>query len=123
MDEHEGLWPLFNRYEPITAPYSGRTPETLIASIEAAESVIPDLCRLEAMVYDAIPVRGATCDEIEVATGLSHQTASARMRGLTIKGAVQPNGEMRPTRSGRNAAVIVRVPNDETGRCRNSSSH
>lgn len=50
---------------------------------------------------------GATCDEVEVALGLRHQTASARLRELVLKGAIKDSGARRLTRSKRKAAVYV----------------
>ncbi len=49
---------------------------------------------------------GATSDEIEQATGLSHQTVSARVTEAKADGTLIPIGK-RKTRSGRNAAVLV----------------
>jgi len=51
--------------------------------------------------------RGATCDEIEVALGLRHQTASARIRELYLGDRVHDTGRRRLTRSGRPARVYV----------------
>lgn len=51
--------------------------------------------------------KGATCDEIERMLGLSHQTVSARVTEAKARGEIVPNGERRPTRSGRMAAVLV----------------
>ena len=50
---------------------------------------------------------GMTDDEIEVSLGMRHQTASARRRGLVIKGLVADSGLRRRTRSGRKAAVWI----------------
>lgn len=50
---------------------------------------------------------GATDDEIEIALGLLHQTASARRRELELKGIVERTGRRRPTRSGRSAGVYI----------------
>jgi hypothetical protein len=50
---------------------------------------------------------GATCDEIERALQLPHQTVSARVTEAKARGEIIPNGERRPTRSGRKAAVYV----------------
>lgn len=50
---------------------------------------------------------GATCDEIEQALNLSHQTASARMTEAKAFGRITWLGDKRKTRSGRNAAVLV----------------
>jgi len=49
---------------------------------------------------------GATCDEIEQALGISHQSASARCTELKANGDVHTL-TTRKTRSGRAAAVLV----------------
>lgn len=63
--------------------------------------------------YVASSIRGATCDEIEVALGLSHQSASARCRELKKSGLIgvkinPRTGEVfkRRTRLGRPAGVL-----------------
>ena len=53
----------------------------------------------------ALKVKGATCEELEKATGLKHQTCSARLRDLYLAGAIERTGTLRPTSSGRMAAV------------------
>lgn len=60
----------------------------------------------EARILDVLAATpwGLTCDEIEVALELSHQTASARLRGLSESGRVFHHGT-RATRSGRAARV------------------
>jgi hypothetical protein len=76
----------------------------------ANESVHPDKASIRADILQWIADRqheGATCDEVEVALGLRHQTASARMRELVMLGMATKTGRRRPTRSGRNAAVLV----------------
>lgn len=50
---------------------------------------------------------GATDDEIEVALGLPHTTASARRRGLYLDSEIAFCGETRKTRRGRAANVWV----------------
>lgn len=50
---------------------------------------------------------GATDDEIEVALGLPHTTASARRRGLYLDDEIAFVGETRKTRRGRAANVWV----------------
>jgi hypothetical protein len=47
---------------------------------------------------------GATCDEIELMTGMRHQTASARIRELYLKDRIKTVGK-RQTRSGRMALI------------------
>lgn len=87
-----------------TAPYVKHSP----TSRAAAESVEPQLARLERVVFGIIVAAGAygaTDDEIEIATKLPHQTASARRRGLVLGAYIRDSGETRPTRSGRKATV------------------
>lgn len=50
---------------------------------------------------------GMTDDELEVISGMSHQTVSARRNGLVRKGLVRDSGFRRATRSGRQAIVWV----------------
>ena len=51
---------------------------------------------------------GATCDELEIRLGLSHQTASAAITEMAKSGMIVDSGERRHTRSGRKARVYVR---------------
>ena len=59
---------------------------------------------------------GATTDEVEIATGLPHQSASARMNDLKREGIVETFGMTRRTRSGSSAEVyrLAMVPRDRT---------
>ena len=58
-------------------------------SIEAAVSMLPVAGNLQRQVYDFIDRGGgATCEEVEMALGLRHQTASARIRELALAGHV-----------------------------------
>ena len=68
--------PLFNY--PV-APHNG-----IETSRAAAEAIRPDLNRLRRLVRDTVAqaVDGVTCKEVEQATGLSHQTVSARLNEL-----------------------------------------
>ena len=68
-------------------------------------------------IYSAICRNGGmTCDEIEVALDLRHQTASCFVRFLTqdnfLRPRIKPNGEQdrRKTRSGRMAIVWEPAP-------------
>ena len=74
----------------------------------AADSITPHGGRLRQMVFAVIVAAGdagRTDDEIEVQTGLPHQTASARRRELVLAGRISDTGLRRTTRSGRKAAV------------------
>ena len=82
----------------------------------AAVSVAPHLPRLEAVVLLSVAKSGGrTSDEVEVETGLPHQTVSARIRGLVQRGLLADSGARRPTRSGRGAAVWVPVVAEKQG--------
>ncbi len=90
-----------------SAPYIS-TSDT---SRAAARSIEPSLQKLERLVILAITAAGgATSDEIEQATGLSHQCASARCSILKQRGVIRDSGLRRRTRSGRNAAVYEVSP-------------
>ena len=76
----------------------------------AAESVAASAATHETLVFVTIRAageHGATDDEVERATGLRHQNASARRNRLVHKGKVKDSGIRRNTRSGRKAIVWV----------------
>lgn len=75
-------------------------------SIAAAQSIAEGAEQLRARVLIEIrSCNGATCDEVEVALELRHQTASARINELAEAGRVYDSGQRRKTRSGRQAIV------------------
>ena len=81
-------------------------------SIEAALSMLESASTLRGRVYryiDRLGSKGATDDEIEIASGLIHQTVSARRRELVLLNVVVDSGEKRTTRSGRRAIVWIAV--------------
>ena len=84
--------------------------ETQSTTSAAAAATIsdPELGRLEAFVLSVVTKRPRSCDAIEVATGLSHQTVSARLRGLVLRNQIEDSGQKARTRSGR-WAVVWRV--------------
>jgi predicted transcriptional regulator len=76
----------------------------------AADSMAPHVSAIESDVLAYVKRKhgyGSTCDEIEYAMGLAHQTASARLKGLADKGLIRDSGARRKTRSGRAARVYV----------------
>jgi len=89
-------------------PFNGRPPfvsgsET---SEDAADSVAHTAGFMRAKVLRAIVASdGATCDEIEIALGMPHQTASARIRELVLAGHIADAGTVRLTRRKRRAVV------------------
>lgn len=77
-------------------------------SKEAAERIAPKAPALRLRILGELQVRasfGATCDELEQAFGLSHQTVSARLREMNLAKSIYDSEKRRPTRSGRNAIV------------------
>lgn len=88
-------------------PYSEPT-----TSRDAAISVAECAPMLRRKVLGAIMDtgdRGATCDELEVALGMSHQTCSARVHELMKSAHIETRGLKRATRSGRKAWVWFRA--------------
>lgn len=83
-------------------------------SLAAAEDIAPKVGRLQRQILDLVRQHplGLTRDEIEALSGLSHQTASARVRELMLNGLletrVNPSTGIswrRATRSGKQAEV------------------
>jgi hypothetical protein len=109
MDSVLSELPLFNHP---TAPHNGT--ET---SRDAAQSIkkISGLMANQVLSYIRANPYGATCDEVEQALDMSHQTCSARFRDLAscepayIIKCRLPDGSCvkRKTRSGRKAFVYV----------------
>ena len=82
------------------------TSEGAAASVEEATPF------LRGMVLAYVASRGdegATCDEVESALDMRHQTASPRVNELAGRGFIVDSGRRRKTRSGRNAAVYTRT--------------
>lgn len=87
-----------------TADRHGGNPE----SQAAGASIEPEWIRRRVRRYvETRGYIGATCDEIEHALDLRHQTASARITELKRRGDLIDTGRRRPTTSGRAAAVYV----------------
>lgn len=59
--------------------------------------------------------RGLTRDQVEADLGLSHQTATARVRELLLDGVVTETQLRRRTRSGRYAAVVMLTDRSDLG--------
>lgn len=79
-------------------------------SFDAAASMLSAAATLRARVRGYIGVKGAagaTCDEIEEALDMRHQTCSARCRELVLDGQIIKTASVRHTRSGRNANIYV----------------
>lgn len=85
---------------PNTPGYSN-----LSTSKDAAESMKPDLGRLQQRIFDHISRRPSTAREVEDALSMRTQTVTARIRELVLKERLVDSGEKRETDSGRKAIV------------------
>lgn len=81
----------------------GGDPESVAAHASIVES--KHLMRSRIMAYLA-GCGPATCDQVEATLGMTHQSASARMSELKRDRLIEPTGDVKPTRSGRNAKVF-----------------
>jgi hypothetical protein len=97
----------------ITRNYHGDNPESVAANPgrQRKESLRK---MIETMIL-AAGQHGCTADEVEAATLLPHQTASARVTELKARNLIH-KVRTRPTRLGRNAAVYVHVRNLDMGK-------
>lgn len=96
--------------------------EPVETSVLAAEEAKPTAGTQRSRLYRLLKRRGrygATDDELEVLSGLSHHTVSPRRRELVLKGLVRDSGHRRPTRRGREAIVwelgVDLSPNEDGG--------
>ena len=102
--------PVANFYMvPISKPRQTKSytpPETSLEAHKSQKDKAPaDASKILAYIIREDRPKGATCDEIEVALLLSHQTASARVRDLFKAGSIRDSGLRRNTRTGRKATV------------------
>lgn len=79
-------------------------------SEDAAASMVPSAATLRAQIEHYMQRLPSTCDEIEVALSLRHQTASARIRELVLQGRLRDSDHVRDTRSGRSAVIWEVIP-------------
>lgn len=95
--------------EDICQANHGGNPE----SVAAHKKTKKEMCnRLIVAALHLTGTHGATCDELEAALGISHQTCSARCSELIrlqwIYRKLAGSGyEKRKTRTGRHAAVLI----------------
>jgi hypothetical protein len=74
-------------------------------SLEAAKALLPRVTKLGKKVYARLREAPSTSKELEAGLGWEHETVSARIRELVLKGRVVWSGEVRKNPSGRNAKV------------------
>ena len=90
--------------------YDGSPPHVAgDTSTAAAKSVRHTSGAKRERVLATIARRPMTCDRVELITGWSHQTVSARIRELVQLGALRDTGLRATTRSGRKARVYATV--------------
>lgn len=96
-------------------PYNGKPPFVAGSDTSegASESMEGSAATLRASVLRHITSAESTCDEVEVALGLRHQTASARVRELALMNKIVNSGKRRKTSSGR-LAIVWRVAETTT---------
>ena len=107
MSEQKNLWPLSGDYPADL--YDGNPPSVKVDTSQSATTK-KEATRKAREVHAELVARGehgATSDEMEVITGWPHQTVSARLRELDIKGWAFKTQRKRQTRSGRAARVYV----------------
>lgn len=93
-------------------PLYGGTPPHVDGdtSTDAAVAARPNVARMHAALLDLFARRPDwTCDELEEATGFTHQSCSARVRELVLLGRILDSGRRRETRSGRKARIYQPV--------------
>jgi len=98
--------------------YDGRPPRVRDSDTSgaAADSVVRNITELhrEILALFDRATDGLTCDEVEVALQGRHQTISARVRELVLKGLIYDSQTRRQTRSGRRARVYRRQGGQQT---------
>lgn len=92
--------------EDITANYHKGNENSKEAAKKAKVHAARDFQRILAFVASRA-MTGATCDEIEEALEMSHQTCSARCADLKKDSRLVPSGQKRKTRKGCNADVLI----------------
>lgn len=87
--------------------YGGNPPHNeQDTSKEAAGAIRKHVTAIATNVLSLFSLHGGmTCDEVEIHSGLSHQTASARIRELVLAHYLEDSTLRRRVRSGRNAIV------------------
>lgn len=83
-------------------------PESVEANVKIHKS--KEAIREKILQYiRAMGMDGATCEQIEIALDISHQTASARCAELKNLKLVIDSGSRRETRTGTKAAILRAV--------------
>jgi len=91
--------------EDITANYHGGNPQSVQANKIAHKGRVSARQQIMDLLCNPLSEAGLTCEELEVLSGLSHQTCSARLSELRREGKIKIVVGTRKTRSGSPAAV------------------
>lgn len=84
------------------------TNEYCDTSVHSRDALARNKNNYRRRIFDYIEEKhGATCDEVESALDLRHQTASCFIRFLTQDEFLRESGDRRITRAGRKAIVWV----------------
>lgn len=88
-------------------PFNGTPPFVAGSdtSESASEAIASTAATLRGKILRVLAEKPSTCDEVEVALNMRHQTASARIRELFIMGRIVNTNTTRRTRSKRKAIV------------------
>lgn len=86
-----------------------RGSDTSYDAAVSMESAAPNIREFVFAEIKNAGSHGMTCDEIEHVLVLHHQTASARIRELSLSGRLRDTGRRRQTRNGRAARVYEAV--------------
>lgn len=106
-DRHDGVGlPLWPQPDVCDAYHGGADTSKAAAKSVSASVRVMQRAKVLAALEEYGPM-GATCDQVEVALGGSHQSISARISELKRDGAIVDSGRRRMTRTGRTARVLV----------------
>jgi predicted transcriptional regulator len=82
------------------------TQEKIDTSRDSRNMLVEKRSKYRKAIVDYISAKnGATCDEVEVALCIRHQTASCFIRFMTQEGRLEATAERRITRANRRAIV------------------
>jgi hypothetical protein len=111
-EELKSVLMMFGGYNAEIVGFGKRIPTQvkIDTCMESAKSLEPKNGKYRKLILDFIKKSlGNTCDEIEVALQMRHQTASCFIRFLVKDGFLRDSGERRLTRANRKAIVWVAI--------------